>query len=196
MRYKSSFFILLVLFVLVGCSSNTEEPKANVSETSQTPKSAPIENTTQPGPADPLGPRYEATLAEGIDFRKPGYPLFIKDVRGIAGHEPWGAWTDGAIATIRFDQPLPQQFLLKVTGGAWENNINEPVSFIIGGVKRDAIFKDDPFRGPETVSLDFMLTGVNDSIQINVPAPVGGPKDTRLIGIGLISLKIMLKDGN
>jgi len=102
--YKSSLFILLGLFVFVGCSSQTEVPKTK--------------NTTQPVLADPLGLRYEATLAEGIDFRKPGYPLFIKNVKGIANHEPWGRWTDGAIDTIRFNQSLPQQFVFKVTGGA------------------------------------------------------------------------------
>lgn len=39
---------------------------------------------------DILAISYEATLPEGIDFRKPGYPTFIKQVKGISGLETWG----------------------------------------------------------------------------------------------------------
>jgi phosphoglycerol transferase len=176
MRHKSSLFILSVLFAFAACSSKTEEPKSKVSVLPQTSK-------------------YEASMAEGIDFKKPGYPIFIKSVQGIAGHEPWGAWTDGSVATFQFNQPLPQHFVLEISGGAWESNVNKPVGITIGEVRKEAIFKGDPFNGPETVSLDYTLTGVDDSIQIIVPYPVGGPKDTRLIGVGLISLKIISRDG-
>ncbi len=194
MRHKSSLFILSVLFAFAACSSKTEEPKSKVSVLPQTPKSV-SQKLAQPNADDALGPRYEASMAEGIDFKKPGYPIFVKSVQGIAGHEPWGAWTDGSVATFQFNQPLPQHFVLEISGGAWESNVNKPVGITIGEVRKEAIFKGDPFNGPETVSLDYTLTDVNDSIQITVPYPVGGPKDTRLIGVGLISLKVISRDG-
>ena len=45
MRYKSSMFILLGLFVVAGCSSQTEEPKAKVSVATQAPKPAVSQST-------------------------------------------------------------------------------------------------------------------------------------------------------
>ena len=49
---------------------------------------------------DPLGPRYEVTMMDGIDFTKPGYPTFLSDVSGISGPEPWGRWTDGEMDPV------------------------------------------------------------------------------------------------
>jgi len=45
MRYKSSLFILLGLYFLAGCSSQTEEPKAKKSVATQAPKTAVSQST-------------------------------------------------------------------------------------------------------------------------------------------------------
>ena len=189
MKLKLSLVICMGLLVFAACSKKSEDSKTDVSVTPQA-QEAVLQNTVN------FGPRYETTLAEGIDFKKPGYPTFLKSVQGIAPHEPWGAWTDGSVATIQFNQPLPKQFVLEITGGAWGANVNKPVRIMIGDVQKEAIFKGDPFSGSETVSLDYTTTGENDSIQIIVPSPVGNSKDTRKIGVGLIALKIVSRDGN
>lgn len=46
---------------------------------------------------DKLGPRYPASLMEGIDFTRLGWPEFIRNVKGLSGYEPWGRWSDAKV---------------------------------------------------------------------------------------------------
>ncbi len=102
-----------LLLVLAGCDSSTQAPQAAAESASAAPQAS------QSAPADPLQPRYASTLAEGIDFKRPGYPEFVTEVAGISGAEGWGRWTDANLAPnarIRFSQPLPQDFTAQSHG--------------------------------------------------------------------------------
>lgn len=148
-------------------------------------------------PAGALGPRYEATLADGIDFKKPGYPKFLIEVSGVSGHEDWGRWTDaaaGATARFRFNQPLPQKFTLELKANAFGPNLGQPVKVRVGGLEKEFVVKDS-----QAVELHLLtFEGVNgvDTIEIIPPKPTSPREldpqnaDQRLLGLSLVSLQI------
>lgn len=184
--YLVGLAVLAVAWGLAGCGEKPES-KVQIPVGSAAP---PVASPTAVAPTDALAPRYEATLAEGIDFKKPGYPNFLSEVSGMAGAEPWGRWTDGGVATFKFKQMLPKAFTLKLKAGAWETNLNKPIRFRIGSVEKEFVFKGDPFSGPSDVALNFALPEPADTLQITVPFPVVDKNSPRQIGFGLTSLKI------
>lgn len=168
---------------IAGCG-NKPEPKAKITVESTTP-------TAVPATVDPQGPRYEATLAQGIDFTRQGYPNFLADVKGVSGHEPWGRWSDSKQVSFKFKQPLPDKFTLALHGGAIGPNLGKVFKIKIGSEEKDIVFTSDPFNQPETHRVTFKLNTPSDAIQITVPEPSQPSNgDTRKLGIGMISLKI------
>jgi len=143
---------------------------------------------------DVLGPRYEATLAEGIDFRKPGYPRGVVEVRGMSGHEPWGRWTDSTETRFTFSEPLPKSFVLVIMGGAVGPNVGRPVGVKIGAQTKSFIFSADPFKTqPEIQSVEFTSANTVNTIELQTPhlwRPTGDPRN---LGIALIALRVIPK---
>jgi hypothetical protein len=173
--------LLAATMGFLGCGEKTE-PKVEVTVGETAPVSVPV---------DALGTRYEATLAQGIEFKKPGYPNFLVGVKGVSGHEPWGRWSDSKEVIFKFKQPLPTQLTLALTGGAMGPNIGKAFKIKIGSEEREMIFKGDPFKAPATQRIEFKLNSPSDTIQITVPEPSKPPSgDARMLGIGLISLQI------
>lgn len=184
---------------LAGCGDKPE-PKAPVAVGSSAPaatQQAPAAAqqppaATQQAPADPLAPRYEATLAEGIDFKKPGYPSFLAEVSGMSTmYEPWGRWSEGGRVAFKFKQPLPTNFTLVVHGGAFGPNTGQPIKVKAGTVVKEIIFSSDPFQAPSSHRLNFQLDAPVSLIEITVPQPSQPSNgDTRKLGIGIIALKV------
>ena len=177
----STIKYLVLLVGLVGfLSACSEEPD---------PKAPVVLNPV----ASSQALSYEASLAEGIDFKKPGYPSFLANVSGMHGHEDWGRWTDGPIAKFRFKQPLPSKFTLLIHAGAFGPNLGKPIIVRAGKLEKEFTFKDPVHK---EVSLNFEGVIGTDTIEIVVPKPVRpkdiDPKngDDRLIGIGMDYLKI------
>jgi len=146
---------------------------------------------------DPLGPRYAATLSEGIDFTKPGYPEFVADVTGISSYEPWARWSDANLAPtvgIRLRQALPTRFSLELKINAFGPNLGEPVIVRIGGVERRFVHADPRTIG--TYRLEFDAVPPVDRIEIVAPKPASPSElrvgdDTRRVGIAFVSLRIL-----
>lgn len=148
---------------------------------------------------DPLAPRYEAALTEdGIDFRKPGYPSFLKEVKGVSALEPWGHWTDANLnpsAVFTFGKPLPRKLTLHRGSSAFGPNIHAPATIRAGKVIKTLNVKND---SPQGHILD--IAGVKcDTLEI-APAKPTAPKDViptnvvpRKLGLGLVTLKIETK---
>lgn len=148
-------------------------------------------------PVDLLAPRYEATLADGIDFSQPGYPSFLAEVSGVSSREGWGRWTDanqGDVVRFRFKQRLPDGFILEIKARAFGPNAGVPVKVRVGDVEQS--FTPSKVSAGGFYQLTFRGTGGADSIGIIPPQPVSpkdinpDSKDARKIGVGLISLKI------
>ena len=148
--------------------------------------------------ADPLAPRYDATLAQGIDFRKPGYPKFVAEAAGISGVESWGRWTDGSTARLRFNQLLPASFTLNIEAGAIGPNFGKAVIVRAGKAQQSFIVTAaGPGTPPGLATFALKFEGATgDTIEIVPPRPVTpgemDPRSTdkRLLGVGLVSLKI------
>jgi phosphoglycerol transferase len=146
---------------------------------------------------DQLAPRYESTLAEGIDFRKPGYPNFLIEVAGVSNLEEWGRWTDAVAAPqikLRFNKPLPKKFVLELQANAFGPNEGKPTRIRAGNIERVVTIKNVPSYAVYTAEFDDVVSV--DTIEIFPPNPVlpkevdPASKDERKLGLGLVSLKI------
>jgi phosphoglycerol transferase len=157
-----------------------------------------VSGTAAPAPAtvaatDAASPAYEATLAQGIDFSKTGYPSFLADMSGLSGAESWGRWTDanlGASAQFHFKNSLPQQFkLILETKDFFGVNADQKIVVRVGDKQREFSFSS--VDQVQHVELTFTDVGAANTIEIIVPKhsePTA--TDARKMGLGLVSLKI------
>ena len=139
-----------------------------------------------------------AELADGIDFKKQGYPDFLAKVSGMSGYEPWGRWTDatvGSVAKFRFRQVLPRKFILEITAIAFGPNYGAPVKVRVGGVEKTFVITPTK-KEADTYRLAFETDGTADTLEITPPKPTSPSEintksgDARKLGIAFISLKI------
>jgi len=156
---------------------------------------APATPATAPATsADPLGPRYTASLAEGIVFSRAGYPALVAQVYGMSKLEPWGRWTDGDVVVFRFGQSLPKSFTVELTGGAYGGNLGKPVKLRVGPVEREVVFNGGPFENQSTQSAEFTNEIGSDSLTVLLPsAAVPAGADGRRLGLALTALRVVEK---
>lgn len=146
---------------------------------------------------DQLTPKYQNSLEQGIDFRKPGYPSFLIDVTGVSNREDWGRWTDANIAPVikfRFKQTLPKKFIIELQANAIGPNVGHPIKIRAGSIDQNVTLKN----WPDSTTYQLGFEGVID-IDVLEIFPLGfySPKDSdrnsadvRKLGLGLIALKI------
>lgn len=141
-------------------------------------------------------PRYEASLEQGIDFRKAGLPTFVQNIEGVSGVEDWGRWSDANLTPsvkINFTNSLTHKVTVELRARGIFENVKLPTRMLIGGVEKTFTLSEKD----ETFILQFDLPTSSNQIEIIPPRPesanhVGGSSDTRLLGIGLVSLKIFV----
>ena len=149
---------------------------------------------------DSMKPIYQATLTEGIDFKRPGYPDFLKYASGMSTIETWGRWTDAnesdapATTMFIFKNPLPKKFTIELKAQAFGPNVDQPITVKVGNHKENFSLKDSKMN---IIQLGFENNSNSDTIEIIIPKPTS-PKqlnvqsdDTRKLGIGIESLKIL-----
>ena len=176
---KLNFLILSSIILLSACG---EKPQP------KTPAAA--------APA-PTAVVYEATLAQGIDFKRDGYPTFIAQVSGLSGAEPWGRWSDadagGPVVRFTFKDKLPATFKLVITANAFGPNEGKPIQVKAGQVTQDWSIKNAADPGTYTINFEKVE---GNTLEFTPPAPTSPAslnKDTpdgRKLGIGFVSLKI------
>ncbi len=178
------FPILLgIIMTVTACCDR--QPKEQSKIAAATPSTPPV-----PAALPPVF--YPATLAEGMDFAKPGYPNFIDNVSGLFNQEPWGRWTDGDKAIFHFKQPFPKQFTLVIKTNVFGPNFGEVVTVKIGGIQQQFKITEQG----QSHHFDFILTEPADTIEFLIPKPTSpheldpSNSDKRKLGLGLISLKI------
>ncbi len=182
---KFNVLILSYLLVLSACD---DSPKP------QTPAAAATAPVAAPEPAMAV---YESTLAQGIDFKKEGYPAFIAQVAGMSAFEAWGRWSDadvgGAVVRFTFKDKLPAAFNLVVTAHAFGPNEGKPIQVKAGQVSQEFTIKKAAESGTYTIKFE-KVDG--NTLEFTPPAPTSPAslnKDTsdgRKLGIGFVSLKI------
>jgi hypothetical protein len=142
---------------------------------------------------DELQPKYQASIKDGIQFSKPGYPNFLTGVKGVSGVEAWGRWTNGSHAHFEFLYPLPKQFTLQIQLRAFGPNVNQAVRIQVG----EEVQVIYPREMMQTFRVPFLLTESTNTLTIFIPRAIA-PKelnpqdsDTRKLGLGLESLQII-----
>ena len=158
-----------------------------------------------------MGQRYDSTLEKGIDFTKPGYPNILSNVSGLSHPEAWGRWSDakdeGKQVQLTFAQPLPKKFDLELIMKAYGPNQAEPILISIGSEKLKILLNQQEDNDkPQTILMHIEQQEVEphtNAITLTPGKPTAPPKppnfnpsnpgtvDQRLLGIGLISLRIL-----
>lgn len=141
-----------------------------------------------------LEPRYQATLSEGITFKNPGYPFFVKGVTGISIPESFGRWTDATKAIIDFSQPLPKKFVLKVTATRYQPTMGEPVKVVVGMRSYEIDFPKEWDFKEVTIPIENDSDARSIVFELpnaKVPKAIGQGVDARNMCIALASIKII-----
>ena len=168
---------------LAACCERPQPESSKVAATAAAPVTPPA--------APPAADRYPATLAEGIDFRKPGYPTFLAAVSGLFGHEPWGRWSEGETVVFQFAEPLPTRFTLALTARAFGPNIGAPIKVKAGPSEQTLTLTAEA----QTHRLNFTLAAPTDRLEFHVPQPISPAElklsdDPRKLGVGFVTLQL------
>jgi glycosyltransferase involved in cell wall biosynthesis len=139
--------------------------------------------------AEELSDYEKRTFEQGIDFRRPGYPVFIKDETGLSFLEEWGRWSDGRKVTLTLFNPLKGKFKLVLVGGAFGKNVGRPIPVRIGHLRQELTFSGPPHLG-EIQTLEFALRRPATTIEFTIPRPTAPERDNRRVGIGFVQLRI------
>ncbi len=140
--------------------------------------------------------RYHASISDGIDFSRDGFPTFIDKVFGFSVRETWGRWTNqyrGEVKII-YKFPLPKKFTLKIDAIAFNVNGNLPTIIRVGDQSIEVLISSDKFS---IYSVDFFNVSNSNTIEIIPPNPISpaqidtNNKDGRLLGIGLRSMRVV-----
>lgn len=132
-----------------------------------------------------------------LDFTKPIQFPGLASATGISVPEHWGAWSEGALVTLKFRKNLPESLRVHLRAKAFGPNVGKPFTMRVGDQARDFLLTDIP----RNIELKFGNPGASDTITIAVPQPasphetgVGG--DPRKLGIAMIEFRIEKLDGS
>lgn len=147
--------------------------------------------------ANSIQTRYKATLQEGIDFKKDGFPEFLKSASGIDGLEDWGRWSNASISPtikLEFKKPLPVKFRIELKAVAFGPNLSAPIKIQVGNEFKTLKIGADQ---KQIYGLEFNNINAASVIEFTPPTPTSpnelNPQtsDIRKLGIGFISLKVI-----
>ncbi|CDH45578.1 DUF7024 domain-containing protein [Candidatus Contendibacter odensensis] len=127
-----------------------------------------------------------------LQFNRVPWPAFIAEVDGLSDAEPWGRWSNSATVTIRFNQPLPDAFMLKLQAGAFGPNLSQPFTVSAGPDRQElAITTPQAMGEMAEYVLCFTRSQGTRTLEITVPQPQGTVDDPRKLGIALSRLQIL-----
>ncbi|GEO14619.1 DUF7024 domain-containing protein [Microvirga aerophila] len=130
-----------------------------------------------------------SSLADGIFFNHAELPACVTDIQGLSGAETWGRWSDAERVVISLNHMLDKEFILDVAAVGYDRNAGADIKVKIGNSSNLARFGAD-MNNAQTVSLPFRLKKPTNVIELTVPYPTKPVKDSRSIGLGLVSLNV------
>jgi phosphoglycerol transferase len=144
---------------------------------------------------DHLGKRYSASLAQGIDFTRPDFPSFIKDVQGLSVPESWGRWSDANLSSsvrIDFQGPLPNRFYLVFSGQPFGPNSDQDLEVRIGSKTHHFKMLAEGFKYRKAIYLGGEKVARIEFLPSHPASPrqLGVSSDDRKLGVGLVKLSI------
>ncbi len=140
---------------------------------------------------------YPASLNEGIDFKRPGYPDFLRYVTGLSQAESWGRWSDaffgGPIVQFGFRKALPEKFILEFEAIPYADNGQFPTRVRVGNQEKEIYING----GANTkYQLIFDNTEKSNLIEFYPPKPTyprqinPTDQDFRKLGLGFVRVSI------
>lgn len=135
--------------------------------------------------------QYEATLDQGINLKRLGLPVFLTNLEGISGNEPWGRWSDADVIKLYFKDHLPKKAELVIKALGFGPNIGQPTQITLGDQKYEITLGKEmsEFRIPFELSNDVKSIQITPYKAIS-PKELGKGADPRKLGIGLEYLAI------
>ncbi|MEI6096609.1 MAG: hypothetical protein WCR08_14335 [Gammaproteobacteria bacterium] len=139
--------------------------------------------------------RYSANLNDLIYFGRGTNPSFISEIEGLSTPEGWGRWSDNRLnrkIVIHFEEILPTRFHLSILIRPFGPNKNKPLIIKVGNFVSEVTPTSDNYL----LNIDInQISAISKSIEITPsnptsPTSLGLGSDDRLIGIGLISMKL------
>jgi hypothetical protein len=132
---------------------------------------------------------YNATLADGIDFRRDGFPSFVQLAAGISGFEKWGRWTNASACVIKFSIKLPSHTKVKITVSPYDDNLDKPVKVNLCGIEKEFIPND---RGMKEYEMTFDIPAnfakpyiIIQPAHPHSPKSIGKGDDNRPLGLAI-----------
>ena len=128
-----------------------------------------------------------------LNFDRAAWPP--KPLQGTSGlflpPEPWGTWTLGSEARLKFVNVLPEEFVLTINARAFGLNVDRDVDFCVGSKCYPIRFKDQ-FSNQ---NIKIQNPSKENELVIRIPAPtkpisIGIGDDDRPLGLGITSLMI------
>lgn len=181
-RVGYSLLIVTAVLLVAGCRDSSNTTNGQVTNKASAVIQQPI--------------RYPATLAEGIDFKRDGWPDFIASVKGVSGKESFGRWTDGDVVEIELERDLPKSFNLQLSAAAFSKNVGNEFTVNVCEQRKTFIVRSWNPSGMEKVNLPIKGCKGGRKISISVPFPTA-PKDitdspdTRKLGMAIEYLRIV-----
>ena len=172
MYYKSLVFIFLAFLLVPVQRTESADSKSK-----------------NPLPTSPDA--YEIALADGIVFSNPNYPSFLEDVSGISDREAWGRWSDGEEVVFTFKKSLPAKFDLVLKATVSSTNGNKPIHFKVGKWSGSLKMTEESFEKAKEYRLTVSNSTISKEIRIAIPNAVQIGAETRKLGIGFITMKII-----
>lgn len=151
-----------------------------------------------PGVVKPQA-KYQSSLASGIEFSRAGSPQFIKKMIGLAGPESWGRWSDQDVVVLEFAQELPPRFVIELKAKGFGPNVHQDTKVVVGNSSQKIKLTADPMVFTIPIENHHSKDDFLNAVQIIPPAPTSphmldaANPDTRRLGVGLISLRILAK---
>ncbi|WP_199539939.1 class I SAM-dependent methyltransferase [Paraburkholderia kururiensis] len=140
-------------------------------------------------------PRYDATLQDGFDLSRDGFPSFLKWATGLSITEATGRWSVGDRIELIFHDKLPRSFELELSlNDVFGPNVGKDLVVDVGTTQK--IVRLAPVE--DCSSYTFAFDNVDSkALRIDIPHPLR-PKDmpelniedARRIGIAVRSIRV------
>jgi len=111
---------------------------------------------------------------------------------GLSGYEDWGRWSDSALVTLTFAQPLPRKLLLRLDVAAYGPNASQ--AFLVAAGGQPVALRAQGSHAVRELRLE--TDGEARSLTITVPQPTspheqGLSADQRKLCIALYSIEVI-----
>lgn len=129
------------------------------------------------------------SISEIIDFNVDRWPGYIDYVKGLGPAEPWGRWSRSKVVEIKFINPLPVNFALRIKASPFGKNLNQNFLVIVGKEEKSFSMSGNN----QDVVIDFDNLSNSQLIKIIVPHPSKDEGPMQGLGLGLIKMEIVSK---